>query len=561
MPIKSPQADRENLYRIFTVAESADSTLSKIERQINANLVDFLQQHIVSNAKDLAELEADFVETRLPEDPVFVSEQAEYLLNQVVAHSVHTASPTFIGHMTSALPNFMLSLSKIMIALNQNLVKIETSKVFTPLERQVIGMLHRLIFQKSTSFYQRYLHDSESSLGVVCSGGTLANVMALWVARNRAFAKTEQFAGIAEAGLYRALKHYGYEGVAILVSKRGHYSLSKAADVLGVGRQDFYAIAVDQQHKIQLPALRAQCEVLQQSRIKILAIVGVAGSSETGSVDPLTEMAAVAQQYNAHFHVDAAWGGPTLFSSTHQQLLRGIELADSVTLDAHKQMYVPMGAGMVFFKDPRYVSSIQHHAQYIVRKASKDLGRYSLEGSRPGMALLVQSGLKIMGRKGYEVLIDLGIEKARVFAEMIRTSADFQLISAPELNLLTYRYVPADVYQLMQQKKLQYSSPLNALLNRITKQIQKIQRARGKSFVSRTKLGMDGREDCPVIVFRVVLANPLTTEAMLTAILQEQRDMANEAFLQPVIQQLRQMAQNTGYAKDQESDDALPSHD
>ncbi len=542
MPIKPPQADRENLYRIFTVAESADSTLSKIERQISSNLSGFLQQHIVTNGKDLAELEADFVDTNLPEEPIFVSEQADYLLNKVVANSVHTASPTFVGHMTSALPNFMLSLSKIMIALNQNLVKIETSKVFTPLERQVVGMLHRLIFQKNSSFYQRTLHDSESCLGAFCSGGTLANVTALWVARNRAFAKTEHFPGINQTGLYRALKHYGYEGVAILVSRRGHYSLSKAADILGIGRQDFYAIPVDVEHKINLNLLRQQCEKLQQARIKVVAIVGVAGSSETGSVDPLVEMAAIAKQYDVHFHVDAAWGGPTLFSQTYRHLLRGIELADSVTLDAHKQLYVPMGAGMVFFKDPRYSSSIQHHAQYIVRKGSKDLGRYSLEGSRPGMAMLVQSGLKIMGRKGYEVLIDLGIEAAKRFALMIQNSPDFQLVSVPELNLLTYRYIPADIYRLIQQKKLQHSSELNSALNRITKQIQKTQRARGKSFVSRTKFGVDGDESCPAVVFRVVLANPLTTDDMLQSILQEQRDIAQEAFLHPAVHAVRSIA-------------------
>lgn len=542
MPIKPPQADRENLYRIFTVAESAGSTLSKIERQISSNLSGFLQQHIVTNAKDLAELEADFVDSQLPEEPIFVSEQADYLLNQVVAHSVHTASPTFVGHMTSALPNFMLSLSKIMIALNQNLVKIETSKVFTPLERQVIAMLHRLIYKKKPDFYLRTLHDSESCLGVFCSGGTVANLTALWVARNRAFAKTQDFPGVGQAGIYRALKYYQYEGVAILVSRRGHYSLSKAADVLGIGRQDFYAIPVDANHKIQPDLLRQQCEALQQARIKVIAIVGVAGSSETGSVDPLVEMAAIAHRFGIHFHVDAAWGGPTLFSHTYQHLMRGIDLADSVTLDAHKQLYVPMGAGMVYFKDPRHASSVQHHAQYIVRKGSKDLGRYSLEGSRPGMAMLVQSGLKIMGRKGYEVLIDLGIEMAQRFAQMIDSSPDFQLISKPELNLLTYRYVPADICLLMQKKNLHHSVELNAAINRITKQIQKIQRARGKSFVSRTKFGIDGNEACPVIVFRVVLANPLTTESMLSAILQEQREIAQEASLQPAISALRAIA-------------------
>ena len=83
----------------------------------------------------------------------------------VPAQSVHTSSPSFVGHMTSALPYFMIPLSKIMIALNQNLVKTETSKAFTPLERQVLGMLHRLTYGESTEFYDTWLHHGRKRLG------------------------------------------------------------------------------------------------------------------------------------------------------------------------------------------------------------------------------------------------------------------------------------------------------------------------------------------------------------------------------------------------------------
>ncbi|MCP6623535.1 pyridoxal-dependent decarboxylase, partial [Klebsiella pneumoniae] len=83
-----------------------------------------------------------------------------------------------------------------------------------------------------------------------------------------------------------------------------------------------------------------------------------------------------------------------------------IERADSVTIDGHKQLYVPMGAGMVVFKDPTALSAIEHHANYILRHGSKDLGSHTLEGSRPGKAMLVHAGFSIIGRKGYELLID-----------------------------------------------------------------------------------------------------------------------------------------------------------
>lgn len=154
-------------------------------------------------------------------------------------------------------------------------------------------------------------------------------------------------------------------------------------------------------------------------------------------------MADLAIELGCHYHVDAAWGGATLFSDTYRGLLKGIERADSVTIDAHKQLYVPMGAGMVLFKDPATLSSIEHHAAYIIRRGSRDLGSHTLEGSRPGMAILVHAGLSIIGRYGYELLIDQGIERARGFAQRIDEHPDFELVSEPELNILSYRYNPA----------------------------------------------------------------------------------------------------------------------
>ncbi|MGM0952894.1 MAG: pyridoxal-dependent aspartate 1-decarboxylase PanP [Pseudomonadota bacterium] len=526
---KSAQASIEAMYRVFTVPEAPDSTLSRIDQNISRNLTGFLQEHIVAVERDLSEVEKNFSDSTIPEKPVFVSEQTQFLLDKLVANSVHTASPAFIGHMTSALPYFMLPLSKIMIALNQNLVKIETSKAFTPLERQVLGMIHRLVYQQDGAFYRKWMHDPSHALGAICSGGTVANLTALWVARNRAFPPEGSFRGLHQEGLFRALKYYGCEGAAILVSDRGHYSLRKAADVLGLGRDALVPIETDDENRIQIDALRDKCLELQKQKIKVMAICGVAGTTETGNVDPLDAMSDIAREFGAHFHVDAAWGGPTLFSRKHQHLLRGIEQADSVTFDAHKQLYVPMGVGLVVFKTPGLASAVEHHAQYIIRKGSKDLGSTTLEGSRPGMSMLIHSGLKIIGREGYEILIDEGINKARTFAEMITEDTDFELITKPELNILTYRYCPAIVQQALTVADKRQAERLNTSLNRISKYLQKTQRERGKAFVSRTRLEPARYHHFPCIVFRVVLANPLTTPDILTDILDEQKELAQES--------------------------------
>ncbi|ELC9519539.1 pyridoxal-dependent aspartate 1-decarboxylase PanP [Vibrio alginolyticus] len=536
---KTADVSFESLLKIFTVPEGPDSTLTKIDESLSRNLNQFLREHIVAEEKPLREIEKDFSSAQIPEQPEFVSDHTEHLLDTLVSHSVHTSSPSFIGHMTSALPYFLMPLSKIMIALNQNLVKIETSKAFTPLERQVLGMLHRLIYGQNDTFYNQWMHSANHSLGAFCSGGTIANITALWVARNKALRANGSFKGVEKEGLFKAMKHYGYDGLAVLVSERGHYSLKKAADVLGLGQEGLVAVKTDTNNRIVIDDLKAKIVELEKQNIKPIAVIGVAGTTETGNVDPLPEIAEVCQAHGCHFHVDAAWGGATLMSNHHRHLLKGVEMADSVTIDAHKQLYIPMGAGMVLFKDPDAMKSIEHHAQYILRKGSKDLGSHTLEGSRSGMAMLVYAAMHIISRPGYELLIDQSIEKARYFADLIKQQDDFELVSEPELCLLTYRYLPPFIREALAQAEGSQKEQLNELINELTQFIQKRQRETGKSFVSRTRLNPDQWQRMNTIVFRVVLANPLTTKEILSSVLDEQREIAKQApNLMKRIQQL-----------------------
>ncbi|MBD1583413.1 pyridoxal-dependent aspartate 1-decarboxylase PanP [Pseudoalteromonas sp. S16_S37] len=525
-PKRCAVASEESLMRIFTVPEAPDSTLSKIESEISSNLAGFLNENIAAIEKPLHEIEKDFQSAVIPEEPMFVSDYAQDIMEQLVAHSVHTAAPSFIGHMTSALPHFVLPLSKLMVGLNQNLVKIETSKAFTPLERQVLGMMHHLAYGASDKFYDKWMHSASTSLGAFCSGGTVANITALWIARNRLLKADGQFKGIAAQGMVAAMLHYGYKGLAVLVSERGHYSLGKAADVLGLGRDNFIAIETDANNKVNVQKMREKAQGLEAQGIKVMALVGVAGTTETGNIDPLEQMADLSEELGCHFHVDAAWGGATLLSGNNRHLLDGIERADSITIDAHKQMYVPMGAGLVLFKDPAASDAIEHHAEYILRKGSKDLGSHTLEGSRPGMAMLVHACLRVIGRKGYEMLIDKGIEKAKYFASLIEQDPDFELISQPELCLLTYRYVPQQIRKAIENANEQERIDIYAALNRFTASMQKRQREAGISFVSRTRLTPLQYDHQPTVVFRVVLANPLTSHSILQSILDEQKALA-----------------------------------
>lgn len=520
--VNKAQASLEHLYKVFTMPEGHDSKLAQIEQHLSDNLSGFLSQHIVASDTSLEKLEDMFDNSSLPEDPQFVSEHAEKLLSNLVAHSVNTYSPRFIGHMTSALPYFHLSLAKLLVGLNQNPVKVETSKAFTPMERQTLGMMHRLVYQQNDDFYQSYLHSAAHSLGAFCSGGTIANITGLWVARNKALGANGGFAGVEEAGLFAAMKHYGYQDLVILCSRRAHYSLSKAMNVLGLGKQNL--VTIDDEYHTLCPKAALNIGLNEQAKgNKVLAIVGIAGTTETGHIDPLTALASVAKTLNCHFHVDAAWGGATLFSDTHRHLLAGIEEADTVTLDPHKQMYVPMGSGMVLFKNPDDSNAVRHHAQYIIRRGSKDLGSTTLEGSRNGSSMMLYAAMHIFGRQGYQLLIDQSIEKSQHFADLIRQHPLFELTTDPTLCILTYRVCPPAL-----QGKVTDATTTKQL-NSLNIRIQKRQREAGLSFVSRTRLQLPDYGHQDINVFRVILANPLTTVDDLDAILEEQAQLAVES--------------------------------
>lgn len=522
-------ATDQYLMKIFTVPEEPGSSLAKIETEISNNLLKFLNENIAATEKPLHEIEKDFQLTSIPNEPTLVSVYTDQIMESLISHSVHTAAPSFIGHMTSSLPNFLLPFSKLMVGLNQNLVKIETSKAFTPLERQVLGMLHNLVYGQSEDFYKNWMHHENYSLGAFCSGGTIANITALWVARNKLLRACEGFEGINKRGLTAALRHYGYKDIAVLVSERGHYSLGKSADLLGIGRDNFIAIRTNENNQVDVQAMRDKALTLENQGIKILAIIGVAGTTETGSIDPLDELADLSEELKCHFHIDAAWGGATLLSDTHRNMLSGVERCDSITIDAHKQMYVPMGCGMVLFKDPDSTNAIEHHAEYILRRGSKDLGSHTLEGSRPGMALLVHACINILGREGYRRLIDNSISKAHTFSEMIRDNDHFELISKPQLCILTYRYSPPKLQRILDAPDIEDSlkKEINDALNKLTASIQKRQREQGRSFVSRTRLSPKKYDYYPTIVFRVVLSNPLTSNQILNDVLAEQKDLAS----------------------------------
>ena len=359
--------------------------------------------------------------------------------------------------------------------------------------------------------------------------------MAMWVARNRFFHGQEGSDRIEDQGVVPAMRARGIERAVILVSKRGHYSLKKAWGILGLGNKNVLPMDVDQYQRMDMKKLESVIKSLSaDGKTGIVAVVGIAGATETGTVDPLPDLADLCRERGIHFHVDAAWGGPVLLSERYAPVLRGIERADSVTIDGHKQFYMPMTSGMVFFKDPRALDHIAYHSNYVNREGSVDLGIKSLEGSREANALILDSALKIMGSRGYALMIDHGIETAKAFAAEIEGRAMFELITPPVLNILTYRMIPPGYSRLFADADTDVGRRefLNDYLDELNIYVQRTQREAGKSFVSRTRISPVPGDEKGFVVLRSVIMNPMTTLAVLKEILDEQEGIGRIFFRQ-----------------------------
>ncbi|MFH2100148.1 MAG: pyridoxal-dependent decarboxylase, partial [Pseudomonadota bacterium] len=188
--------------------------------------------------------------------------------------------------------------------------------------------------------------------------------------------------------------------------------------------------------------------------------------------------------------------------------------------------YMPMTCGMVYFKDPEAMDAIAYNARYVARPGSVDLGIRSLAGSRPSTSLILDSALKIMGAQGYALLIEHGIETAASLAEEIELRENFQLMTRPELNILTYRYCPPEIQKHLATAGPEEALVINQALNEANIALQRRQREAGKSFVSRTTLRFpDGRNGLTVVL-RVVIMNPMTHMGILREILDEQESIA-----------------------------------
>jgi aromatic-L-amino-acid decarboxylase len=266
----------------------------------------------------------------------------------------------------------------------------------------------------------------------------MANFIGLKLARDWASGDRAQHKGIGDRwGVY--------------VSEERHVSLDKAVDAVGVGRESLRALPTDDDFRVRLDALEKAIATDRAAGIRPMCVIGLAGTTNTGSVDSLAELRKVADRIGAWFHVDAAYGGGMLLSTKRPGLLRGVELADSVTLDPHKWFYAPLDAGAILVKDEaRLTRSFGLKPSYLTDEMDAGGERYQyyvhgFEQSRRFRGLKVWMSFKRYGAKQIGRWIDANVEQAEHLFDLCETRPGFQAAVRPQMSAICIRYRPAGV--------------------------------------------------------------------------------------------------------------------
>ena len=344
--------------------------------------------------------------------------------------SRHNGHPRFFGYVASPSTPIGAYADLIASALNANITCWRSGPAGTEIEQLVVRWLGSLI---------RY---DDNAKGLLTSGGSMANMIALLIASRQKRGGDSAHKGLWNSG----------PPMTIYASEEVHMSIPKAADILGFGRDQVRVIACDEGQRMRVDELVARIKADQSNGLRPFCVVGNAGTTNTGAVDPLSEIADVAREFDLWMHVDGAYGAPGVLDQRKAELFAGLERADSVSLDPHKWLFVPVDAGCLLFRDPVAAATAfsTDEADYIkVHGLTEDAAfaywDYGVELSRRFRALKVWLTLGYYGARRIAEAISEDNSLAMYLGQLVSNADDFELLTPVELSICCFRYAPKNV--------------------------------------------------------------------------------------------------------------------
>jgi aromatic-L-amino-acid/L-tryptophan decarboxylase len=401
-------------------------------RKTGHSLVDLIADYLsdIENKPLFPDVEPKFLkeifDEPIPEHSQPIENIIGELKEKLLPYCTQVNHPCYFGLITPTptpagiLGDFLAS------ALNQNLGVYSIGPSAVAIERRTIQWLCDLAGY------------GVNSGGNLTSGGMTANFIGLKLARDWTSGNNAQHNGIRDKW-------------TVYVSEERHVSIDKAVDAVGIGRNFLRAIPTDDEFKIRLDLLEEKIKDDLNSGMKPVCIIGLAGTTNTGSVDDLLALRKIAGNLKVWFHVDAAYGGGVLISEKRKGLLKGIETADSITIDPHKWFYAPLDAGAILVKDESQLTkTFGIKPAYLTDELDKANERYqyyvhSFEQSRRFRSLKVWMSFKRYGTKQIGKWIDANIEQAEHLFNLVEKNRLFKAVVKPQMSAICIRYNPGNI--------------------------------------------------------------------------------------------------------------------
>jgi L-2,4-diaminobutyrate decarboxylase len=409
------------------------------------------------------------------------------LTSNVVQRSIKVHHPKYLGHQV-AVPMPLSTLAGLTSNfLNNGMALYEMGAVSSAMEKVVID-----------NFCQAIGYD-EMSGGVLTSGGTLANLTALLAAR-KAIAKDD-------------IWNEGHgEKLAIMVSEEAHYCVDRAARIMGLGTKGIIKIPSNKSYQMRTDLLDKEFQKAKKQGLKVIAVIGSACSTSTGSYDDLIAISDFCQARKIWFHVDGAHGAAVVFSKKYKILVKGIERADSVVMDGHKMLGASALVTALMFKDEKDSYTVFHQkAQYLWADADApewfNYGKRTFECTKSMMSFKLFTILQQYGTNAFRDYVEVNYDLARLFAKDLKQNPKFNLAMQPQSNIICFRL----------KNKKWGRKKVNALNSQVRKELLE----EGEFYFVQTEL--KGK-----IYLRTTLMNPFTRRKHLKKLIERIEEKAKE---------------------------------
>jgi glutamate/tyrosine decarboxylase-like PLP-dependent enzyme len=357
----------------------------------------------------------------LPEEPSAPDSVLQELREKLLPYCTHVGHPGYMGLITPSPTPVGAVADFICSTLNQNVGAYSIGPSAVAMERHVVRWLTDLCGYGANAG------------GNLTSGGMLANFIGLKVGRDAVTKDQSQHTGVRERW-------------AVYTSEERHVSVDKAVDCIGLGREALRALPTDDKFQVRLDALEEAIARDKRDGIRPMCIVGIFGTTNTGAVDDVRALRRIADREGMWLHVDAAYGGGMLLSHQSPMRDRGLELADSITIDPHKWFYAPLDAGAVLVKDERRLTaSFGMKPSYLTDEFDREDERYQyyvhgFEQSRRFRSLKVWMSFKRYGTRQIGEWIDNNVQQAKHMYELATNDPEFEAASVPPMSAICIRY-------------------------------------------------------------------------------------------------------------------------